>query len=591
MPTVGVKKDQICKALARNYSDEEFGDLCFEFGLELDEVTSEYEVIAKEQGEEKAAGADKSILYKIDVPANRYDLLCIEGLSRGLKIFSGRLQPPVYRAVEPESGHRAVLNMHDSVNCIRPHAVAAILRNVQFTEDRYKSFIDLQDKLHQNLCRQRSLVAIGTHDLDTIKGPFKYTALPPRDIKFKPLNRDKEYTADVLMELFASDTHLKQYLPIIKDSPVYPVIYDADGVVLSMPPIINGDHSKITLNTKNVFIEMTATDLTKARIALDILVIMFSEYCDEPFTVEKVEVITPDHRVEVYPLLPYRNQKVYAPGLNRSIGIDENPAQIASSLSRMCLTSCLDPTDSDFITVTIPPNRPDVIHLADIVEDVAIAHGYDNITRTLPKTNTTGEQFNLNKITDLLRKEIAQAGFTECLSFILCSAGDVSDKLRKEINSVPAVHISKPKATEFQVARTCLLPGILKTLSSNISMPLPLKLFEISDVVIKDPAAEVGAHNERRFAAVNYNKSAGFEIVHGLLDRLMQLLEIPYAKDETGYYIRAADDTTYLPGRCAEVVAKGKVVGKLGILHPDVITQFKLTLPTSAVEVNLEMLL
>lgn len=61
-------------------------------------------------------------------------------------------------------------------------------------------------------------------------------------------------------------------MPIIKDSPVYPVIYDSNGVVLSMPPIINGDHSKISLNTKNVFIEATATDLTKAKIVLDILV-------------------------------------------------------------------------------------------------------------------------------------------------------------------------------------------------------------------------------------------------------------------------------------------------------------------------------
>ena len=47
------------------------------------------------------------------------------------------------------------------------------------------------------------------------------------------------------------------------DSPVYPVVEDSNGVVLSLPPIINGDHSKITLSTKNILIECTATDLTK----------------------------------------------------------------------------------------------------------------------------------------------------------------------------------------------------------------------------------------------------------------------------------------------------------------------------------------
>lgn len=85
--------------------------------------------------------------------------------------------------------------------------MAAILRNVTFNHDSYKSFIDLQDKLHQNICRKRSLVAIGTHDLDTVVGPFTYDAKPPGDIKFQPLNQDKEYTATELMELYSVSTH------------------------------------------------------------------------------------------------------------------------------------------------------------------------------------------------------------------------------------------------------------------------------------------------------------------------------------------------------------------------------------------------
>jgi hypothetical protein len=78
---------------------------------------------------------------------------------------------------------------------------------VTFNQESYKSFIDLQDKLHQNICRKRSLVAIGTHDLDTILGPFTYDAKPPGDIKFQPLNQDKEYTATELMDLYSVSTH------------------------------------------------------------------------------------------------------------------------------------------------------------------------------------------------------------------------------------------------------------------------------------------------------------------------------------------------------------------------------------------------
>ena len=85
---------------------------------------------------------------------------------------------------------------------VRPYVSGAILRNVTFTQARYESFIALQDKLHQNLARQRTLVAIGTHDLDTIKGPFTYEALPPEEIKFVPLNQTKSMNAVELMKFY-----------------------------------------------------------------------------------------------------------------------------------------------------------------------------------------------------------------------------------------------------------------------------------------------------------------------------------------------------------------------------------------------------
>lgn len=95
----------------------------------------------------------------------------------------------------------------------------------------------------------------------------------------------------------------------------------------------------------------------------------------------------------------------------------------------------------------------------------------------------------------------------------------------------------------LQVARTTLLPGLLKTLAANKKMPLPQKLFEISDIVLKDSTMDVGAINNRHLCAVYCNKSDGFEIIHGLLDRVLQVLEIPWSLDENpnGYYLRAID--------------------------------------------------
>jgi phenylalanyl-tRNA synthetase beta chain len=85
-------------------------------------------------------------------------------------------------------------------------------------------------------------------------------------------------------DVFQNDKSLSRYLPIIRDSPVYPVIYDSKRTVCSLPPVINGDHSKISPSTRNVFIEITALDKTKVEIVNHILVTMFSHYTEEPFT-------------------------------------------------------------------------------------------------------------------------------------------------------------------------------------------------------------------------------------------------------------------------------------------------------------------
>ena len=185
-----------------------------------------------------------------------------QGISRALNVFRGVEPSPVFRMLEPANGApRQRMIQKPETLLVRPFVVCAVLRGVKFDKARYDSFIDLQDKLHQNICRRRTLVAIGTHDLGTIQGPFTYEAHPPEDIKFTPLKQTREFNAAELMEHYKSDQKLKHFLHIIEGSVVFPVIYDANRTVLSLPPIINGAHSAISLDTTDVFIECTATDL------------------------------------------------------------------------------------------------------------------------------------------------------------------------------------------------------------------------------------------------------------------------------------------------------------------------------------------
>jgi phenylalanyl-tRNA synthetase beta chain len=213
---------------------------------------------------------------------------------------------------------------------------------------------------------------------------------------------------------------LKKYLSILADKKQFPIVFDAQGTILSWPPIINSEHSKITLETRNVFIECTATDLTKAHIVLNTIVTLFSQYCAKPFTVEPVAIQHTDGRREISPRLENRELEVTAEYIQNRIGISLSLDHMVTLLERMGLTA-VALSDDKKLQVTVPPTRSDILHACDVMEDVAIGYGFNNIRPTLPHTNTIGQAFALNRLSDMLRHEMAQAGYSEVLTLSLVS--------------------------------------------------------------------------------------------------------------------------------------------------------------------------
>ncbi|KAN0035959.1 hypothetical protein ACTA71_005257 [Dictyostelium dimigraforme] len=604
MPKVNINRDNLYKALgfdSKTYTQEQFEDLCFAFGVELDEVTSEREMIKNETGVEDLNASDE-VIYKIDVSANRYDLLCLEGIARALNVYNHKTSIPKYQIVPPKNGAHEKLYISKEVESVRPVVVAGILRDVTFTQESYDSFIDLQEKLHANICKKRALVSIGTHDLDTLSGPFYYKALAPKDIKFVPLSQSKEYNAEELFKFYdETSSHLKKFLPIIKDSPIYPVIYDSKNVVCSLPPIINGEHSKIKLSTKNVFIEVTANDRTKANIVLNTMLTMFSEYCKQPFTMEQVDVIDCDGKsTGLYPQIQEKQITAQVDYINKSAGINITPNEMVTLLKRMSLESKLS-SDEKSLVVDVPVTRSDIMHACDIMEDVAIGYGYDNLKKEIPNCNTIGRVQPINKLSELLANEIALAGFTEILTFVLCQNRDNFTALNK-VDDGSSVKISNAVSEEFTEVRTNLVSTLLKSVSANKAAPLPLKMFEISDVSIKgslgnkdlsDPNSnnsDVGAYNKRMLGAIYCNQSAKIEVIHGLLDRIMLVLDIKLdttRSSNKGYYLELSDDKLFLPGTGINVFVNGKRVGHMGIVHPLVLKNYSCSFPCTILELEL----
>lgn len=528
MPTISCDKEHLYKALGKEYTKDEFDELCFEFGIELDEDTSESKRPIVDGVEERPQ-------LKIEIPANRYDMLCFEGIAMNLNVFLGRQPMPKYTLAPPTNGELLTVNVSKDTERIRPYFSCAILRNIKFDKARYDSFISLQDKLHQNLARQRTLVSIGTHDLDTIEGPFSYEALPPEEIKFAPLNQTKVMNGKEMMEFYEKDKHLSRYLHIIRDSPVYPIIYDKNRTVLSMPPIINSNHSKITLDTKNVFIDITATDKTKLEIVNHMIVAMFSEYCAEPFTIEPVKIVSAHNgESREAPDLTPRASQASAGFINSVCGLSESRESICKLLSKMCYSAKPSPTDSDKLDIDIPITRADVLHQADIMEDAAIAYGFNNLPQNFPSTSASvAAALPINKLADIVRLEAAMAGWSEVMPLILCSHDENYAWLNQKDDNL-AVRLANPKTAEYQIVRTSLIPGLLKTIRENRRHAVPMKIFEVADVCYKDSSLERRSRNERHFAAAWYGKSSGFEQVHGLLDRIMLMLKSTFITREDG---------------------------------------------------------
>ncbi|RLV91863.1 Phenylalanine--tRNA ligase beta subunit [Spathaspora sp. JA1] len=591
MPTIPVDKEDLYKLLGKSYTTEEFDELCFDFGLELDEDTTE-----DCQGDERPQ-------LKIEVPANRYDMLCIEGIAQALNEFLGNVEPPKY-TLNPARPVTS-LTIKESTLPIRQYAASAILRNVSFDERTYDSFIAFQDKLHTNLCRNRTLVAIGTHDLDTLTPPFTYEALAPEDIKFKPLNQEKEMNGHELMEFYEKDKNLGKYLHIIKDSPVYPVMLDANRTVASMPPIINSDHSKITLNTKNVWIDVTGTDKTKTEVVIEQIVAMFSRYCKTPFEIEPLDIIS-EHNGEtrITPNITPRVAQAEISYINSCLGLDYSGEEISKLLKKMALDSSQSKENSDIIDVKVPITRSDVLHQCDIMEDAAISYGYNNLTKTKPKSaSLVAAPLPINKVADILRLASSQAGYSEVMPLTLCSHDENFKFLRQTDDGTVAVKLANPKTIEYQVVRTTLLPGILKTIKENRKHSLPIKVFESGDIVLKNPELERRAFNQRNWCAIYAGKTSGFEYVQGLLGKIMQTmrtqwLENPKENKGRGYWIEEdKENPTFFPGRGAKIFFRAveggedQHIGALGVLHPEVMTSFEIPYAASSVEINAEVFL
>jgi phenylalanyl-tRNA synthetase beta subunit len=148
---------------------------------------------------------------------------------------------------------------------------------------------------------------------------------------------------------------------------------------------------------------------------------MFAEYCAIPFEIEPVRIHMPDGTSHLSPPLAARQTVASSSYINSATGLELSREEQCHLLTRMSLFAKPSASNETELDVSVPATRPDILHECDIMEDAAIAYGFNNLPKSMPTTNTVAKALPVNKLADLIRKECAMAGWTEALPLILVS--------------------------------------------------------------------------------------------------------------------------------------------------------------------------
>ncbi|MCM8830700.1 MAG: phenylalanine--tRNA ligase subunit beta [Candidatus Omnitrophica bacterium] len=482
--------------------------------------------------------------YQLEITPNRPDFLSIEGLARAIFSFK-------YSKIKSYKTYNCDLQliMDESTKNIRPFIGGAVIENINLTDSFLESLMQLQEKLHATLGRKRKKMAIGLHDISKAKPPFFYYCTK-KEINFIPLGFQKPISTK---EILQNHPKGKEYGHLIKDS--YPIIQDSLENVLSFPPIINGEFSKLTINTKKIFIDCTGTD---QKAILDAINIICAAFVDRGAKIYQIKINKKPYKIFQNIKTQYDYKKA-----NKILGLN-----LSKEKQKALLLKMGHQLKSNY--VVSHSYRTDILDQIDIVEDLAIAYGYNNFIPTTPEFICTP---HLEEDYDWFAELLIGLGFFEVSSWIL-----TNKNILQKANVKNLVVVSNPLTEEFTTLRPLIYPNILEIFSISKSAKMPQKVFEIGPVVFLEEN-KIKEQINCCFASAypKANLTTLLEDVKGIF----QTLNISYSLQE-------ANLDGFINGRAAEIKIDNKFVGFLGEIHPQVLESFAIEQPVIVCELFLE---
>jgi phenylalanyl-tRNA synthetase beta chain len=405
----------------------------------------------------------------VEVNSDRPDLFSSEGITRALRSYLNGSGP---YSVKRYEGPPLKLQVDPSTAGVRPLIMCAAIRGISLTSEATKQFMQLQEKLHNTYASNRKKASIGVYDLDKVVPGFLYTALPADKISFIPLDCDKEMTGSQILETTSKG---KDYAGILAGMERYPVLMDCRGNVLSMPPIINSEQTRVTEHSKNLFIDVTGLEDKAINTCLNIMV---TSVLERGGSLQQVQISYPTRTITT-PSMDRRLQRLSNTTVDSVSGLNLSNDETMKLLNRMGFQSTLAAQGT--LEVEIPLFRVDILHEVDLVEDVIIAYGLNRMIPEVPKVMTMGRLLPGSRLRLRVRDLMVGSCFQEIASYVLSNREVMED--RPLLPKRQLVEIIKPISSEYTVLRDSILPKILQFLGCNTHIAYPQRLFEYGEVV------------------------------------------------------------------------------------------------------------
>lgn len=510
---------------------------------------------------------------RVDLLPVRPDLFDAGGLARALRGLLGIEKGLARYDLAPAAIEVQVDPALSAAESFRPEIACAVVRGVRLDDFAIRAVMKLQEDLHWALGRDRKFASIGVYDLDSIEPPIRYRTCSPEEIRFIPLGSTdgRPLTPKQIL-----DEHPKgiAYRALLSAHRRYPLLEDRKGTVLSMPPIINSRETAIGPETTGFFIDVTGIEARPVDKALAVVVTSLAELFPGA-RAEKTAIAREEGRRETPDLAPSTFR--FSPrGAASRIGTPIGAARAARLLASMRHEAVRDGND---LRVSVAAYRNDILHEVDLVEDVAIAIGYDAIPRTLIPSFTLGSERPERVLERRARRAMIGLGFREAMSLLLTNEKDLYENMREE-DPGDSVRTENPASIEQAIVRTALGPGLLRLLGRNRGAGVAHRLFE-ADIVVRIEEGKPEPVEKLHVAAVIQDRAAGFADIKSVAVALGREMG-------RSFVFQPSKNRFFLEGRGANLIEEGREVGRAGEVHPEVLENFSIHFPVALLEIELD---